>query len=158
MVSLKYRIDYNILVSLNPWEWYQTLLRWKLNLFFLRNGRLTYTIWNKKQNICFTAAYYLSHRSTRENSMDFEIILKKRWNFYELGINCGIYTKHIKIARKKVKHMPKRDQISFCFIFKFGHLNKIILERTRVSRWLGQENEENVARTRIWFGLPSSLH
>ena len=29
-------------------------------------------------------------------------------------------------------------------------------QRTRISRWLGQENEENVARTRNYCGWPSS--
>ena len=42
------------------------------------------------------------------------------------------------------------------FIFKDRTLLKNNIERTRISRWLGQENEENVARTRDWCGWPSS--
>ena len=34
------------------------------------------------------------------------------------------------------------------FIFKDRTLKKNNIERTRISRWLGRENEENVARTR----------
>ena len=38
----------------------------------------------------------------------------------------------------------------------FRNLKKQNKRRTRISRWLGQENEENVARTRNYCGWPSS--
>ena len=44
--------------------------------------------------------------------------------------------------------------------FYLGELDtlKDNIGRTRISRWLGRENEENVARTRNCCGWPSSHH
>jgi len=42
------------------------------------------------------------------------------------------------------------------FIFKDRTLKKNNIERTRILRWFGQENEENVVRTRDWCCWPSS--
>ena len=40
---------------------------------------------------------------------------------------------------------------------RIGHLIIINnIERTRISRWFGQETEENMVRTRDWCGWPSS--
>ena len=39
-------------------------------------------------------------------------------------------------------------------IFTFNDV--LSVRRTRISRWLGRENEENVARTRNYCGCPSS--
>ena len=42
------------------------------------------------------------------------------------------------------------------FIFKDRTLKKNSIERTRISMWVGRENDENVVRTRDWCGWPSS--
>ena len=42
------------------------------------------------------------------------------------------------------------------FIFKDRTFKKNNIERTRISMWLGRENDENVVRTRDWCGWPSS--
>ena len=39
---------------------------------------------------------------------------------------------------------------------RIGHFKKNNIERTRISRWFGRENEENVVRTKDWCGWPSS--
>ena len=39
---------------------------------------------------------------------------------------------------------------------RIGNFSTQNNRRTRIPRWLGRENEENVARTRNWCGWPSS--
>ena len=100
---------------------------------------------------------------------------KKDWSFYELGIIYGIL--HQEYLKMPVKKVNTFNSIEFFFsIYKnlifhlclnmakffkkivlsgrIRHLKKNNIERTR--RWLGLENEENVARTRSCCGWPSS--
>ena len=42
------------------------------------------------------------------------------------------------------------------FIFKDRTLKKNNIERMRILRWFGRENDENVVQTRDWCGWPSS--
>ena len=52
---------------------------------------------------------------------------------------------------------PNVDRFSKnIFIFKDWTIKKNIFQRTRILRWLGRENEENLARTRNCSGWPSS--
>ena len=53
--------------------------------------------------------------------------------------------------------MPLCDPIlKNCFIWEVETLKKNNIGRTRILRWVGRENEENVARTRNCCGGPSS--
>ena len=107
--------------------------------------------------------------------MVFTIVNKKDWSSYKLGIICGILLQeYLKKCVKKVNILKTLNLKSLIQLKLFFDLQNLIfhlcpnvawflknsfiwedytiwknnIEWTRISRWLGRENEENVARTR----------
>ena len=100
MDRLKYCNDYIMLKSSKPWEWCQTLFRWNLNLFCLRNGKPSwYKINSKIFGIPLPIIFPMEQ--PKKNSMVSAKINKKRLKFYKLGINCGIL--HLDYQKMRVK-------------------------------------------------------